>query len=159
MKDIISILSAKLRGGEHSAAELTEAYIKAIEKENPQLNALVHTTFETARAGAAEADKRLRGKDAPPLCGIPMVLKDNICTDGLPTTCCSHILDGFRPYYDAAVWEKLKAQGAVLLGKANMDEFAMGSTSETRFYRAPRNPRNTGHVTGGSSGGAAAAVC
>ena len=159
MKDIISILSARLHGGEISAAELTEAYIRAIEKDNPQLNAVVHTTFEAARALAAAADERLRAGDAPPLCGIPMILKDNICTDGLPTTCCSHILDGFRPYYDAAVWEKLKAQGAVLLGKANMDEFAMGSTSETSFYHAPRNPRNAAHVTGGSSGGAAAAVC
>lgn len=159
MREIISELSARLHGGELSSVELTKEYIKAIEEANPGINAYVHTTFETAIEGAQIADRMLKEGGASVLCGIPMTLKDNMCTDGLLTTCCSRILDGFRPYYDSAVWEKLKAKGAVLLGKANMDEFAMGSTSESSCYGAPLNPRNTGHVTGGSSGGVAAAVC
>ncbi len=159
MKDKIAVLSRRLHNRELSSTELTEQYIKAIEKDNPLLNAYAHTTFETAMAGAKEADQRLKEGDASALCGIPMVLKDNICTDGLLTTCCSKVLDGFRPYYDATVWEKLKAAGAVLLGKGNMDEFAMGSTSESSCYGAPLNPRNNAYVTGGSSGGVAAAVC
>lgn len=159
MREIISELSAKLHSGKISSLELTKEYIKAIEEANPKINAYVHTTFDTALELAENADKRLKEGTASVLCGIPMTLKDNICTDGLPTTCCSKILHGFKPYYDAAVWEKLKANGSVLLGKTNMDEFAMGSTSESSCYGAPLNPRNTGHVTGGSSGGGAAAVC
>ena len=159
MREIITELSEKLHSGEISSVELTKEYIKAIEEANGAINAYVHTTFETALSGAEAADKMLKKGNASPLCGIPMTLKDNICTDGLLTTCCSKILEGFKPYYDADVWEKLKANGAVLLGKANMDEFAMGSTSESSCYGAPLNPRNTGHVTGGSSGGVAAAVC
>ncbi len=159
MREIISELSARLHSREMSSVELTKEYIKAIEEANPVINAYVHTTFETAIAGAKIADEMLKKGNASALCGIPMTLKDNMCTDGLLTTCCSKILDGFKPYYDSAVWEKLKAKGAVLLGKTNMDEFAMGSTSESSCYGAPLNPRNTGHVTGGSSGGVAAAVC
>ncbi len=159
MKEIISELSAKLQSREISSVELTKEYIKVIEEANPKINAYVHTTYETALLGAENADSMLKTGNASKLCGIPMTLKDNICTDGLLTTCCSKILDGFKPYYDSAVWEKLKAQGAVLLGKANMDEFAMGSTSESSCYGAPLNPRNMAHVTGGSSGGVAAAVC
>ncbi|MDD3172547.1 MAG: Asp-tRNA(Asn)/Glu-tRNA(Gln) amidotransferase subunit GatA [Herbinix sp.] len=159
MREIISELSKKLHSGEMSSVELTKEYIEAIEEANGTINAYVHTTFETAINTAEIADKMLKEGNASALCGIPMTLKDNICTDGLLTTCCSKILDGFKPYYDSAVWEKLKANGAVLLGKTNMDEFAMGSTSESSCYGAPLNPRNTGHVTGGSSGGVAAAVC
>lgn len=158
MREIISSLSAKLHSGEISSVELTKEYIKAIEASNESINAYVHTTFDAALEGAEIADKLLKIGNASPLCGIPMTLKDNICTDGLLTTCCSKILDGFKPYYDATVWEKLKAEGAVLLGKTNMDEFAMGSTCESSCYGAPLNPRNTAHVTGGSSGGGAAAV-
>lgn len=159
MREIITELSAKLHSREISSEELTKEYIKAIEASNETINAYVHTTFEYAMEGAKAADRMLQEGKASALCGIPMTLKDNICTDGLLTTCCSKILDGFKPYYDAAVWEKLKTQGAVLLGKTNMDEFAMGSTSESSCYGAPKNPRNTAHVTGGSSGGVAAAVC
>jgi len=159
MREIISELSAKLHSGEISSVELTKEYIKAIEEANNKLNVYVHKTYETALQGAEIADKMLKEGNASALCGIPMALKDNICTDGLLTTCCSKILNGFKPYYDAAVWEKLKGNGAVLLGKTNMDEFAMGSTTESSCYGAPLNPRNTAHVTGGSSGGSTAAVC
>ena len=159
MRTGIAELASKLRKREISAVELTKTYINNIEKLNPTLNAYVHLTFDIALKTAEQADQLLKEDDAPLLCGIPMALKDNICTDGLPTTCCSKILDGFKPYYDATVWEKLRAQGAILLGKTNMDEFAMGSTSETSCYGAPLNPINTAYVTGGSSGGSAAVVC
>ena len=159
MKERISRRSALLRAGEISSAELTKKYIAEIEKANPVLNAYVHTTFERALAQAEAADKRLRAGDAPLLCGIPMTLKDNISTKGLETTCCSKILENYKPFYDATVWEKLQAQGAVLLGKTNMDEFAMGSTCETSCYGGALNPRDLSRVPGGSSGGGAAAVC
>ncbi|MGN0534167.1 MAG: Asp-tRNA(Asn)/Glu-tRNA(Gln) amidotransferase subunit GatA [Eubacterium sp.] len=158
MKEIIAPLSKMLSSGEISSVELTEKYISAIEQENEKYNAYVSLTFDKARQQAQTADKMIAEGNATLLTGIPMTLKDNICSDGDLTTCCSKILKGFRPYYDSTVWSKLKAQGAVMLGKTNMDEFAMGSTSETSCYGAPLNPRNVNHVTGGSSGGVAAAV-
>ncbi len=159
MREIIAPLSQLLKSGEISSVELTNKYINAIENDNPKYNAYVSTTFEKALENAKFADKLIADGKSSALTGIPMTLKDNICSDGDLTTCCSKILEGFRPYYDSTVWTKLKAQGAVMLGKTNMDEFAMGSTSETSVYGAPLNPRNTNHVTGGSSGGVAAAVC
>lgn len=159
MKEIIAPLSKMLSSGEISSVELTEKYISAIEQDNKIYNAYVSTTFDKAIENAKTADKMIAEGKASLLTGIPMTLKDNICSDGDLTTCCSKILEGFRPYYDSTVWTKLKAQGAVMLGKTNMDEFAMGSTSETSCYGAPLNPRNTNHVTGGSSGGVASAVC
>lgn len=159
MKSVIKALSGKLRSGQITSVELTEKYIEAIKRVNPVINAYVHETFEEARRDAEYADRLIKEGKGTPLTGIPFTLKDNIATDGELTTCCSKILEGFRPYYDATVWKKLKEQGAVLLGKTNMDEFAMGSTSETSVYGAPLNPRNTARVTGGSSGGVAAAVC
>ena len=159
MKSVISALSQKLRAGEITAVQLAESYISAIESRNPALNAYVHLTFDEAMKNACYADKLLKEGRATALTGIPFTLKDNIATDGLPTTCCSKILQGFKPYYDATVWQKLKAQGAVLLGKTNMDEFAMGSTGEKSCYGAPLNPVDNSKVTGGSSGGVAAAVC
>lgn len=158
MKELISPLSKLLQTKEISAVELTEKYINAVEAENKKYNAFVSTTFDKALENAKTADKMFANGTATALTGIPMTLKDNICSDGDLTTCCSKILEGFRPYYDATVWSKLKAQGAVMLGKTNMDEFAMGSTSETSCYGAPFNPRNVNHVTGGSSGGGASAV-
>ena len=158
MKEIIAPLSKMLSSGEISSVELTEKYISAIEQENKRYNAYVSLTFDKARQQAQTADKMIAEGNTTLLTGIPMTLKDNICSDGDLTTCCSKILKGFRPYYDSTVWSKLKAQGAVMLGKTNMDEFAMGSTSETSCYGAPLNPRNVNHVTGGSSGGVAAAV-
>ncbi|MCM1114531.1 MAG: Asp-tRNA(Asn)/Glu-tRNA(Gln) amidotransferase subunit GatA [Clostridium sp.] len=159
MREIITPLSKLLQAKELSAVELTEKYISAIEADNAKYNAYVSTTFDKAIENAKAADQMLADGSAFPLTGIPMTLKDNICSDGDLTTCASKILTGFRPYYDSTVWSKLKAQGAVMLGKTNMDEFAMGSTSETSFYGAPLNPRNVKHVTGGSSGGGASAVC
>ncbi len=159
MRELISSLSQMLANKEISSVELTEKYISAIESDNKKYNAYVSTTFDKALEGARLADKMIANGTATALTGIPMTLKDNICSDGDLTTCASKILTGFRPYYDSTVWSKLKAQGAVMLGKTNMDEFAMGSTSETSVYGAPLNPRNVNHVTGGSSGGGAAAVC
>lgn len=158
MKKVISTLSDMLKRGEVSAAELCEQYISKIEKENSELNAFVHTEFEAARNQAKLADKLIKEGKATPLTGVPMTLKDNICTDGQITSCCSKILENFKPYYDATVWSKLKAQGAVNLGKTNMDEFAMGSTSETSCFGAPKNPVDKTRVAGGSSGGGACAV-
>lgn len=159
MRELISPLSQMLKNKEISSAELTEKYISAIESDNKKYNAFVSTTFDKAMENARVADDMIAKGTATALTGIPMTLKDNICSDGDLTTCASKILTGFRPYYDSTVWSKLKAQGAVMLGKTNMDEFAMGSTSETSCYGAPLNPRNVNHVTGGSSGGGAAAVC
>ncbi|MCD8307734.1 MAG: Asp-tRNA(Asn)/Glu-tRNA(Gln) amidotransferase subunit GatA [Clostridia bacterium] len=159
MTSTISRLSALLHSGIISSVELTRLYIAEIEKQNGTLNAYVHKTYDEAIANARAADKLLKEGCTSPLCGIPMTLKDNIATDGMETTCCSKILRGYRPIYDATVWTKLKAHGAVLLGKTNMDEFAMGSTSETSVYGRPKNPRDLTKVTGGSSGGGAAAVC
>jgi len=159
MREIITSLSQMLLNKEISSVELTEKYISAIESDNKKYNAYVSETFEKAIENAKTADSMIANGTATVLTGVPMTLKDNICSDGDLTTCASKILTGFRPYYDSTVWSKLKAQGAVMLGKTNMDEFAMGSTSETSYYGAPLNPRNTNHVTGGSSGGGASAVC
>ncbi|MCD8205530.1 MAG: Asp-tRNA(Asn)/Glu-tRNA(Gln) amidotransferase subunit GatA [Clostridia bacterium] len=158
MKAVISKLSGMLKSGKISSSELAEKYIDAVKRDNAKYNAYVNETFDEARKSAKEADARLARGEGGPLCGMPYALKDNICTDGIETTCCSNILRGFRPYYSATVHEKLSACGAVLLGKTNMDEFAMGSTSETSCYGAPLNPRDSSRVTGGSSGGSAAAV-
>ena len=159
MKSVITSLSQKLRSGEITSRQLTEKYIAEVRAQNPAINAYVHYTFEEAMKNAEYADGLIAEGKGTPLTGIPFTLKDNIATDGLLTTCCSKILSGFKPYYDATVWSKLKAQGAVLLGKTNMDEFAMGSTSESSCYGAPLNPVDKTRVTGGSSGGVAAAVC
>lgn len=159
MREIITPLSKLLKKGEISSLELTEKYISAIEADNKKYNAYVSFTFDKAIENAKTADSIIAKGDAGALTGIPMTLKDNICSEGDLTTCCSKILEGFRPYYDSTVWSKLKAQGAVMLGKTNMDEFAMGSTSETSCYGAPFNPRNVNHSAGGSSGGGASAVC
>ncbi len=151
-------LSEKLKKREISSLELTKAYIGRIEEKNPLLNAVVHKTYDKALALAERADKRLADGNAPLLCGIPVLLKDNICSEGDLTTCCSKMLSGYRPPYDATAWKRLEEQGMVLLGKTNMDEFAFGSTSETSCYGAPKNPVDPSFITGGSSGGSAAAV-
>ncbi len=156
---LIQKIGKLLRSGEISCTELTKQYLEAIRRENGRLNAYVKLTPETALQTAAEVDRKLAAKEElPPLAGIPMTLKDNFSTKGIETTCCSKILKGYVPIYDATVWSILKKQGTVLLGKTNMDEFAMGSSCETSCFGGAKNPHNTERVAGGSSGGAAAAV-
>lgn len=148
-----------LREKKISCEELTKAYISAIEKDNGALNAYVNATPEVALKTAKAVDEKIaKGEQLAPLEGIPMTLKDNISTDGIETTCCSKILKGYVPIYDATVWSILKNQNAVMLGKTNMDEFAMGSSCETSCFGGAKNPHNINHVAGGSSGGVASAV-
>ena len=151
-----------LRKGETSAAELTEACLTAIAAAGA-LNAFVHVTAEVARDRAALADDRLKAGDAPDLCGIPIGIKDLFCTEGVPSQAASKILDGFRPPYESTVTAQLRDAGAVMLGKLNMDEFAMGSSTEHSVYGPTVSPwRRKGSdaalTAGGSSGGSAAAV-
>ncbi len=142
-----------------SCTELTHTYLAAIEKDNGKLNAYVKVTPDTALATAKTVDEKIaKGEPIGLLEGIPMTLKDNISTKDIETTCCSKILSGYVPIYDATVWTLLKEQNAVLLGKTNMDEFAMGSSCETSCFGGAANPHNTDHVAGGSSGGVASAV-
>ncbi|WP_312810773.1 Asp-tRNA(Asn)/Glu-tRNA(Gln) amidotransferase subunit GatA [Sedimentibacter sp.] len=155
----IKYINKLLTDKEISCVELTQKYIDSIKKENCIINAYVNITEETALKTAETVDEKIqRGEKISLLEGIPMSLKDNISTKDVETTCCSKILKGYVPVYDAAVWEILKNQNAVLLGKTNMDEFAMGSSCETSCFGGSLNPHNTAHVAGGSSGGAASAV-
>ena len=142
-----------------SCRELTQTYLDAAERDNPSLNAYVTATPEAALQTADLIDKKIAaGEQIGLLEGIPMTLKDNISTTGIRTTCCSKILENYTPIYDATVWKLLKAQNAVLLGKTNMDEFAMGSSCENSCFGGAKNPHNINHVAGGSSGGVASAV-
>ncbi len=142
-----------------SCTELTKSYLDEIEKSNSELNAYVKVTPETALETAKAVDEKIaRGEEIGLLEGVPMTLKDNISTKGIETTCCSKILTGYKPIYNATVWLNLAAQNAVMLGKTNMDEFAMGSSCETSYFGGAKNPINTNHVSGGSSGGGASAV-
>ena len=155
----IRSLQSMLQGKEISCTQLTQAYLDAMDRDNPKLNAYVTATPDAALAAAKRVDEKLaKGETLSPLEGIPMTLKDNISTKDIPTTCCSKILEGYVPIYDATVWKLLKEQNAVLLGKTNMDEFAMGSSCETSCFGGAANPHNLDHVAGGSSGGVASAV-
>lgn len=155
----IEKIQSMLQNGEISCVELTEKYLQAIEEANGELNAYVTVTPEVAIEQAKQVDEKIkRGEKLLPLEGVPMTLKDNISTNGIETTCCSKILKGYKPIYDAKVWEILKKNNAILLGKTNMDEFAMGSSCETSCFGGATNPFNTDHVAGGSSGGVASAV-
>lgn len=155
----IEKIQSMLQNGEISCVELTEKYLQAIEEANGELNAYVTVTPEVALEQAKQVDEKIkRGEKLLPLEGVPMTLKDNISTNGIETTCCSKILKGYKPIYDAKVWEILKKNNAILLGKTNMDEFAMGSSCETSCFGGATNPFNTDHVAGGSSGGVASAV-
>jgi len=152
----------RLRAGEITAVDLTEACLGEIEAAGA-LNAFVHHTPEIARAQAEAADARLKAGDAPAMCGIPLGIKDLFCTEGVPSQAASRILQGFRPQYESTVTRQLFEAGAVMLGKLNMDEFAMGSSNETSCYGNVVNPWRRGNDTaaltpGGSSGGSAAAV-
>ncbi|HUQ53688.1 MAG TPA: amidase, partial [Gammaproteobacteria bacterium] len=151
-------LAGDLRARRVSATELTRLYLERIERFGPALNAFITVTADQALAQAAAADQRLAKGDAGLLAGLPLAHKDIFCTSGVKTSCGSRMLDNFVAPYDATVIERLRGAGAVMLGKTNMDEFAMGSSNETSFYGPVRNPWDPKKVPGGSSGGSAAVV-
>ncbi|MDH5458208.1 MAG: Asp-tRNA(Asn)/Glu-tRNA(Gln) amidotransferase subunit GatA [Nitrospinota bacterium] len=142
----------------YSAVELLDAVYKRIDAVDSRVQAYVHLTRDIARQQAEAADKKLAAGEDAPLLGVPIALKDLICMKDTRTTCASHILENFVSPYDATVVKKLKAAGAVLIGKTNMDEFAMGSSNENSFFHATKNPWDLNRVPGGSSGGSGAAV-
>jgi aspartyl-tRNA(Asn)/glutamyl-tRNA(Gln) amidotransferase subunit A len=154
----IGELAERLAKRQISSVELTRHFLSRIERLNPALNAFVTLTAENALADAAAADRRLSRGERGPLLGIPLIHKDIFCTDGVKTSCGSRMLDNFIAPYDATVVARFKAAGTVMLGKSNMDEFAMGSSNETSYYGPVKNPWDTSKVPGGSSGGSAAAT-
>ncbi len=152
-------LSKNIRNKKISSVEATESVIERIKNIDEKYNCYIRIDEEIALKNANEAQKIIdKGEASSPLAGVPFAIKDNICTKGEITSCASKMLYNFNPPYDATVIKKLKAAGAVVCGKVNMDEFAMGSTTETSFFGATKNPWDTNKVPGGSSGGAAAAV-
>jgi aspartyl-tRNA(Asn)/glutamyl-tRNA(Gln) amidotransferase subunit A len=152
-------LLAKLQSGETSSAELTRAFLDRIEAVDGQVKAFIRVDQAAAMARAEEVDlRRKAGKPLGRLAGMPVAIKDLLCTEGEPTTCASKMLADFRPPYDATVVAKLKAADAVLIGKTNMDEFAMGGSNENSAFFPTRNPWDLSRIPGGSSGGAAACV-
>jgi aspartyl-tRNA(Asn)/glutamyl-tRNA(Gln) amidotransferase subunit A len=157
-RNSLTQLAAGLRARKFSSVELVRAYLERIEASQPKLNAFISVTAERALEEAADADRHLATGGGGALAGVPIAHKDLFCTAGVRTTCGSRMLENFVSPYDATVVAKLKAAGAVVLGKLNMDEFAMGSSNETSYYGPVRNPWNTDFVPGGSSGGSAAAV-
>ncbi len=154
----IAELAQALRSKEVSSVELTGHFLNRIKQLDGRLNSFVTVTEESALAAARAADERLAGGETGPLLGVPFAQKDIFCTQGVKTSCGSKMLDNFIAPYDAAVVSQLNAAGTVMLGKTNMDEFAMGSSNETSYYGPVKNPWDTAAVPGGSSGGSAAAV-
>jgi aspartyl-tRNA(Asn)/glutamyl-tRNA(Gln) amidotransferase subunit A len=154
----IGELADRLAKRQISSVELTQHFLGRIERLNPALNAFITLTAAQALKEAAAADRRLAAGERGPLLGIPLIHKDIFCTDGVRTSCGSRMLDNFVAPYDATVVAKLKKAGTVMLGKSNMDEFAMGSSNETSYYGPVKNPWDTAKVPGGSSGGSAAAT-
>ncbi|MDO8682179.1 MAG: amidase, partial [Armatimonadota bacterium] len=148
-----------LKSKQVSSRELTESVLARVEAVDGKVKSYVTVTADIALKSADEADKKIAsGEEIGPLTGIPVAIKDNMCTRGILTTCSSKILYNYKPVYDATVVEKLAAAGAVMVGKTNLDEFAMGSSTENSGFFASRNPWNTDMAPGGSSGGSAAAV-
>jgi aspartyl-tRNA(Asn)/glutamyl-tRNA(Gln) amidotransferase subunit A len=156
-KSVVELIAA-LRQGELSSEELTRACLERVQALDGELNSFITVTQEQALASARAADARIAAGEAGPLTGIPFAHKDIFCTRDVRTSCGSHMLDNFIAPYDATVTQKLAGAGMVMIGKTNMDEFAMGSSNETSYYGPVKNPWNTATVPGGSSGGSAAAV-
>ena len=147
-----------LKQRELSSVELTKQYLARIEKADAQIGSYITVCPDDALAAAGKADERIAKGEATLLTGIPVGIKDNICTEGITTTCASKMLYNFVPPYDATVTKRLKNEGAVILGKLNMDEFAMGSSTESSYFKKTKNPYDLTRVPGGSSGGSAASV-
>lgn len=163
MSDILDMtaveLAAAIKAGKTTAVEATEAVLSLMEEKDEQLNCYVTVNKEKALAQAKAVQQKIEaGELTGPLAGVPVAIKDNMCTEGMLTTCSSKILGNFVPTFSAEAVLNLEKAGAIIIGKTNMDEFAMGSTTETSAYGVTRNPWNTEHVPGGSSGGSAAAV-
>ena len=161
--DILSLTAVELakaiREGKTTAVEATQAVLDKIEAVEGKFHCYVTVEREKALKQAEEVQKKIEaGELTGPLAGVPFAIKDNMCTEGTLTTCSSKILENFVPTFSAEAVLNLEKVGAVILGKTNMDEFAMGSTTETSYYGVTKNPRNPEHVPGGSSGGSAAAV-
>ena len=152
-------IAAEVRAGKKKAREVIEEHLARIELRDGELNAFNLVTADEARKAADEIDRRVAaGEDPGPLAGVPLALKDNMCTRGVPTTCSSRILEGWKPPYTATAVERLIAAGGIMIGKTNLDEFAMGSSTENSAFGPTANPHDTSRVAGGSSGGSAAAV-
>jgi aspartyl-tRNA(Asn)/glutamyl-tRNA(Gln) amidotransferase subunit A len=152
-------IAAAVRSAQRTAVDVVEEHLARIAERDAELHAFNLVLTDDSRAAAEVIDVRVaRGEDPGPLAGVPIALKDNLCTRGIPTTCSSRILEGWRPPYDATVVERLHAAGAIVIGKTNLDEFAMGSSTENSAFGATRNPHDPSKVPGGSSGGSAASV-